>query len=123
MAKQFTLGKTERLKSKKQTDQLFSEGKKFSVTPFRIFYIINSTETSSHQFGVGVSSKVFKRATDRNRVKRLVKEAWRLQKLLLQAKLIVFFIYTGKELPEYKQVFDAVGKAIEKLNKLSVTNQ
>lgn len=123
MAKQFTLGKTERLKSKKQTDQLFSEGKKFSVTPFRIFYIINSTETSSHQFGVGVSSKVFKRATDRNRVKRLVKEAWRLQKLLLQAKLIVFFIYTGKELPEYKQVFDAVGKAIEKINKLSVTNQ
>lgn len=123
MAKQFTLGKTERLKSKKQTDQLFSEGKKFSVTPFRIFYIINSTETSSHQFGVGVSSKVFKRAKDRNRVKRLVKEAWRLQKLLIQAKLIVFFIYTGKELPEYKQVFDAVGKAIEKLNKLSVANQ
>jgi ribonuclease P protein component len=123
VAKKFTLGKTERLKSKKQTDQLFSEGKKFSVTPLRIFFMLNTSASISHQFGVGVSSKVFKRATDRNRVKRLVREAWRLQKHLLQAKLIVFFIYTGKELPEYKQVLDAVSKAIEKLNKLSVTNQ
>ena len=123
MAKKFTLGKNERLKSKKQTDQLFSEGKKFSLTPFRIFFITNTTESTSHQFGVGVSSKIFKRATDRNRVKRLVREAWRLQKQLLQSKLIIFFIYTGKELPEYKQVFDAVGKAIDKLNQLSSVSQ
>ena len=123
MAKQFTLGKNERLKSKKQTDQLFSEGKKFSLTPFRIFYTVNATESTSHQFGVGVSSKVFKRATDRNRVKRLVREAWRLQKHLLQIKLVIFFIYTGKELPEYEEVYNKVGRAIDKLNKLSVTNQ
>ncbi len=123
MAKKFTLGKNERLKSKKQTDQLFSEGKKFSLTPFRIFFITNTTESTSHQFGVGVSSKIFKRATDRNRVKRLVREAWRLQKKLLQSKLIIFFIYTGKELPEYNQVFEAVGKTIDKLNKLSSTSQ
>ncbi len=123
MAKQFTLGKNERLKSKKQTDLLFSEGKKFSVTPFRIFYSENTSISTSHQFGVGVSSKIFKKATDRNRIKRLVREAWRLQKPLLQSKLVIFFIYTGKELPEYKEVFDKMGKAIEKLNKLLSTSQ
>lgn len=123
MAKQFTLGKNERLKSQKQTDQLFSEGKKFSLTPFRIFYTDDTNEGSSHKFGVGVSSKVFKKATDRNRVKRLVRESWRLQKHLLQTKLVIFFVYTGKELPEYKEVHDKIGKIIDKLNKLSVTNR
>ena len=123
MAKQFTVGKKERLKSKKQTDLLFSEGKKFSLTPFRIFYSANTSVSLSHQFGVGVSSKIFKKATDRNRIKRLVREAWRLQKNLLQSKLIIFFIYTGKELPDYKEVYDKVGKTIDKLNKLLSTNQ
>lgn len=123
MAKQFTLGKNERLKSQKQTDQLFSEGKRFSVTSFRIYYSFSSAKNTYHQFGVGVSSKVFKKATDRNRVKRLVREAWRLQKHLLQPKLVIFFIYTGKELPEYKEVYNKTGIVIEKLNKLILTNQ
>ncbi|OSZ73862.1 ribonuclease P protein component [Chitinophagaceae bacterium IBVUCB2] len=123
MAKQFTLGKSERLKSKKQTDQLFSEGKKFSLVPFRIFYTTNTLENARNQFGVGVSNKIFKKATDRNRIKRLVREAWRLQQHLLQSKLIIFFIYTSKELPEYKEVYDKVGATISKLNKVLLTNK
>lgn len=127
MAKQFTLGKKERLKSRKQTEQLFSEGKKFTLTPFRIYYSVSKTESSSLppitiRFGVAVSSKIFKKAVDRNRIKRVVREAWRLQKSLLEEKLKeqknqlnIFFIYTGKELPEYKEIFDKMGKGINKL--------
>lgn len=123
MARQFTLGKNERLKSKKQTDQLFSEGQRFSLAPFRVFYMPGTVEKISNQFAVGVSSKTYKKATDRNRVKRLVREAWRLQKHLLQPKLSVFFIYTGKELPEYKEIYDKIGRVIDKLNKLPGANQ
>jgi ribonuclease P protein component len=127
MAKQFTLGKKERLKSRKQTELLFSSGKKFSYSPFRIHYLLNGGKDSLHHpiaigFGVGVSSKVFKKAVDRNRIKRLTREAWRLQKLSLRQKLKeqnsqlnIFFIYTGKALPNYKELYEKMGKVLEKL--------
>lgn len=120
MKKQFTLGKLERLKSRKAIDSLFKTGKKFSVPPFRVFYAL-SAETGV-QFGAGVSTRNFKKAADRNRIKRLTREAWRLQKSNFQESLNrlnkgvhIFFIYTEKELPAYKQVFECVGVALQKL--------
>ena len=135
VVKQFTLGKNERLKSRKQIDQLFSEGKKFSVTPFRIFYLLESLLTTndsppdnsrnSIQFGVAVSTKNFKRAVDRNRIKRLTREAWRLQKNELAEELKVtgkqlniFFVYNSKELPDFNSVKDKVALALKKLSSI-----
>ena len=127
MSKQFTLGKDERLKSRKQIEQLFDVGKSFVVTPFRIYFILNSelstsNERSPLQFGVGASSKNFKKAVERNRIKRLTREAWRLQKNELEERvkasvkqLSVFFIYTGKELPDFTMVKDKVSVALKKL--------
>src|SRR5687767_4595766 len=134
MAKQFKFEKNKRLKSRKQIELLFSEGNSFVVTPLRIYYLLASpaTDQSSSkivqpfaiQFAVGVSSKNFKRAVDRNRIKRLIREAYRLQKKELQEKLKeknlsmkVFFIFTGKELAEYKFVYSMVGIALQKLLK------
>lgn len=64
------------------------------------------------QAGVTVSSRSFKKAVDRNRVKRVMREVYRLQKLPLQNKveqagkhLLIFFIYTGKELPVYAELY------------------
>ena len=111
MAKQFTLGKDERLKSRKQIEQLFTKGKKFSISSFQGSLSIQCKLTNPPlQFGAGVSNKNFKKAVDRNRIKRLIREAYRLQKNELQEKLKeqkrqlnVFFIYTGKELPVYNE--------------------
>ena len=126
MAKQFTLGKHERLKSRKSIEQLFSEGKKIVVPPYRVFYILTpSAPDASLLFGTGVSAKNFKKAVDRNRIKRLTKEAYRLQKNSLQQKvkankvrLNVFFIYTAKELPAYDEVYEKIGSILKKLDKL-----
>jgi ribonuclease P protein component len=130
LAKQFTLGKNERLKSRKQIEQLFSEGRKFTVTPFRVFYLFQAPLSSEHllrklQFGVGVSVKNFKRAVDRNRIKRLTREAYRLQKNELAeklkvsgSKLNVFFIYTAKEIPDFKLVKDKVALVLKKFEKI-----
>lgn len=122
MSKQFTLGKEERLKSRKQTELVFSEGKKFTLAPFRVYYLSIKDQLNVLQFGVGVSTKNFKKAVDRNRIKRLAREAYRLQKKILEKKLIeansyltVFFIYTGKELPEYKDINDKIGRVLNKL--------
>jgi ribonuclease P protein component len=125
--KQFSLGKEERLKSRKQIEQLFDKGKSFVVAPFRIYFIVNSEspiqkDESRLKFGTGVSAKNFKKAVDRNRIKRLTREAWRLQKNEIREKtsekqkqLNVFFIYTGKELPDFKTVKEKVAIALKKL--------
>lgn len=123
MAKQFTLGKKERLKSRKQIDALFLEGKKFSISPFRVHYIATSDVVPDIRFGIGVSSKIFKKAVDRNRVKRLAREAWRLQKVAL-AELIaregislqVFAIFTGRELPQFAIMAEKMNMVIRKLH-------
>ena len=125
--KQFTLGKEERLKSRKQIEKLFAEGKSFVVNPFRVYFLFDGIFNAQRsmfnvQFGVGVSAKNFKKAVDRNRIKRLTREAWRLQKNDLREKikttrkqLNVFFIYTGKELPDFTTVKDKVAVALKKL--------
>jgi ribonuclease P protein component len=129
VAKQFTLSKDGRLKSRKLIDQLFIEGKKFTSAPFRIHYLLNQPANLSLQFGIGVSSKNFKKAADRNRIKRLTKEAWRLQKTPIynnlkvhEKKLNVFFIYIAKDLPVYKDIYDAVGRITDKLNLIIETS-
>jgi ribonuclease P protein component len=126
VAKQFTLGKNERLKSRKSIEQLFSEGKKIVVAPFRVLYMLNqSKEKSSLLFGTGVSAKNFKKAVNRNRIKRLMREAYRLQKKNLQDKieanniqLNIFFIYTGRVLPEYDEVYKKMSIVLNKLEML-----
>lgn len=133
MAKQFTLGKNERLKSRKQIEQLFSEGESFASSPFRVHYKMGNGQLSivkCLRFGAGVSGKNFKKAVDRNRIKRVTREAYRLQKKELGEKLRerdmslnLFFIYTAKELPDYKQVFASVEKIFKKLIRLVDENR
>ncbi len=131
MAKQFTLGKQERLKSRKLIEDLFSKGQRMSVFPYRIFYLCEQEVnpiTNNLQFGAGAGTRNFKKAVDRNRIKRLTREAWRLQKNELAKKLAannramtVFFIYTGKELPAFAFVKEKTALVIEKL--LTIVNE
>ena len=119
----YTLGREERLKSGKKIKALFAGGKVISIPPFRLLYQIQS-DKSPLQMGVAVSSRHFKKAVNRNRIKRLIREAYRLQKnelknyLEQQEKgLSLFIIYTGKSLPDYQLVFEKTGKLLEALKK------
>jgi RNase P protein component len=74
--------------------------------------------------GFGASKRNFKRAVDRNRIKRLSREGYRLQKEALLRRLeekglsmAVFFIYTGRDLPDYPTVTEKIGVALHKLIK------
>jgi ribonuclease P protein component len=96
-----------------------------SLFPFKVLWLLQSAPAESPlQAGFGVSSRHFKKAVDRNRIKRLSREAYRLQKgPLLQGLrekerfMAVFFIYTGKDLPDYATVNQRIGVALQKLIK------
>ena len=127
MAQKFTLGKAERLKSRKAIEQLFNSGKSFVVSPYRVMFVV--TKTGSLQFGAGVSAKNFKRAVDRNRIKRLTREAYRLQKIPLEQHLKkqrrgihLFVTYTGMTLPEYAVVYNSMQRILNKLLKIPDEN-
>ena len=112
-----------RLKSRKAIEELFAKGKSFSEFPLRVFWILGD-EATGLKAGFTASSRNFKKAVDRNRIKRLMRESYRLQKDLLEKKSIpgkslhIFFIYTGKDLPEYRVVFEKTGAALKRLVKL-----
>jgi ribonuclease P protein component len=118
------LGKSERLKSRNQIDQVFKAGNKIILFPFRLLY---QTEQGNRSVRAGftVSSKNFPRAVDRNRIKRLSREAYRLQKKELQTLVLkndyslhLFFIYTGKEIPGHEEISAPLKKLLDKLVKV-----
>ena len=125
MTKNNTYSKQEKLKSRKALEQLFAKGKSFSVFPIKVFYTVSDVSVSDAalvQAGVGVSSRIFKKAHDRNKVKRLLREVYRTQKQPLytsvasnQQQLNVFFLYIGKELPVFADLQIAMEKTLEKL--------
>ncbi len=116
-----SLKKTERLCSKKVIDKLFSEGESFLAFPLKV--VFKATELPQAvpvQAGFSVSKKIFKRAVKRNRIKRLMREAYRLNKQMLSVtaekqQMAVFFIFIGKELPSFAQVEKAMKKALSRL--------
>ncbi len=120
----FSFKKEERLCSKKIIDRLFSEGESFLVFPLKFVFL--KTKLSSAfpvQAGFSVGKKIFKKAVQRNLLKRRMREAYRLNKhelynVLLEEQMAVFIIYVGKELSDYGVIEQAVKKGIKKLSKL-----
>lgn len=124
----YFLKKDDRLKSRKAIELLFAKGKSFSNYPFRILWLNTENETGL-KAGFSASSKNFKKATDRNKIKRLMKEAYRLQKNDLQFQLIavnkginLFFIYTGKDVPAYDLIFEKTETVLKRIIKLADEN-
>lgn len=124
MPKRFGFPKAERLKSRKQIDLLFADGKAVSVFPVRAIYRFSPSEESGVWVGVTASKRYFKKAVDRNRIKRLLREAYRLQKeeLVNLAKANgksghLFFVYTDKTIADFETIKAAMYKCLQRLSK------
>ncbi|WP_071887771.1 ribonuclease P protein component [Rufibacter sp. DG15C] len=113
----------ERLRSKKLIDQLFREGSSFNSYPLR-FVVLRLPQPSVGapvQVLVSVSKRHFKKAVDRNRLKRQIREAYRLQKHALAAALspdttlLIAFLYTGKEKSSFNTICKKLNSGLERL--------
>lgn len=130
MVKRATFGRQEKLKSRKQIDALFQTGRSVVHFPLRVKYVVLplTEEINVAQAGFTVSKKHFKRAVQRNRIKRLLREAYRLQKAPLlqllqsqQQSAQLFFMFTDKVLPDYTTVFSAMAQCVHTLQQKIAT--
>ncbi len=120
-----TFKKEERLSSKIVINKLFEKGAYITVSPFRTVWLeTDSPLVFPAQVAISVSKKRFKHAVDRNKVKRLVREAYRLNKdsfhnTLIQKnkKCVLMFIYTGNSIPAYKDLESKIILTLQRLMK------
>jgi len=114
-----TLGINDRLKSKKEIELLFSEGKSISKYPVRLIYRKTTLQKENTiQTAVSVSKRNFKKAVDRNHIKRLLRESYRKNKYLVgnntTHQFAFMFLYTGKEIPDYIMIESKIKEIIQK---------
>lgn len=122
--KPFGLHKTERLYRRKQIETLFAEGRSFAVHPVRVVWT-KTLEKDDTPVKVlfSVSKKRFKRAVHRNRVRRLLKEAYRLEKQSLISvvpegvTLKIAFLFTASSLPDFPMIRDKIILTLQRLAK------
>lgn len=105
----YSFNKSEKLKSKTLIDKLFKEGKSVSAFPLRLVYMPSDESNSVlSKAGVSVSKRNFKRAVDRNRIKRLIREAYRLHKAQYLSNILTphafMILYIGKDMPTLQEL-------------------
>ncbi|MDP2068612.1 MAG: ribonuclease P protein component [Lutibacter sp.] len=115
----YTLGIDEKLKSRKLIEHLFAEGKRVKSFPLQLIYLqISHDSEFPVKVGFSVPKKVVKLAVDRNRIKRMMREAYRLNKYLISENIktpyIFMFIYTAKEEPKYADLVEILKKVFVK---------
>lgn len=117
----YTYPKREKLKSKKRIEALFIEGRSVKAYPLRLVYLPSSLAVNGVdvQVGVSVAKRSFKLAVSRNRIKRLMRESYRLHKNRIATKGTTFaalIIYTGREEVSQKELHKAMIKLINRFN-------
>ncbi len=124
MAK-FTFSKKERLKSSIQISKLFKSGNSFAKFPIRVLWTIQSIDPLLlPQVCFAVPKKKFANATDRNLLKRRMKEAYRLQKHILTEQsyygIQALFLFTSSEIVDYKSIEKSMIKILKQLKEIVV---
>lgn len=124
MSKLNSLNTAEKLKSRKIIGSLFSDGKVIGAYPIKFFWIATELKSDKPvQFAFSVPKRKFKKAVDRNKVKRLMREAVRLNKQALyekleskQQQLAIMVLYSGDKISDFATIENKVIKCYNKLN-------
>jgi len=120
----FTLSKAEKLKSKVEIDDLFANAQVIKQFPLKILFLKHSSSTPSNQNNpkilTSVPKKKFKRAVDRNLLKRRIREAYRLNKHIIKGENIksIGIIYVSNHAETFKVIEDKLILGLNRLIKI-----
>ena len=114
----FKFPSSEKLKSRKAIELLFTEGESVKSYPVKMFYLPSETIKTS-QAAFAVPKRNFKNAVDRNRIKRQLRESYRLHKQLLitnkEQKFTLLFLYLSKDILPYETIEKAIISTLKKI--------
>jgi ribonuclease P protein component len=113
-----TFKKEERLNKEKWIKELFEKGSSFILYPFRVIFLPHpDPDYPVHQVLITVSARNFKKAVDRNTIKRRIREAYRLNKLkiLSPGKWLIAYIYIAKEIVPSELIHKKLALTFERL--------
>ncbi len=107
-----TFKKAERLNSKILINRVFTEGISFSSYPFRVTFLQVKDEGVPTQILISASKRNYKKAVDRNKIKRLIREAYRKNKYIIwdfistkpDTTLLISIVYIGKSILTYSEI-------------------
>lgn len=119
----FSFGKEYKLCSKKVIDHIFEQGKTVKQFPVLTKFFATELKTEkSFQIVFAVPKRSFKKAVDRNRIKRLLREATRLEKNVLESylkknnrQIALFIIFTAKEEIKLSVLQTKINKSFNKI--------
>lgn len=120
-----TFPKSDRLSGIKSIETLFQQGVNGFVHPFKTVIYVHHEPVNSHlRLLISVPKRNFKKAVHRNRVKRLIREAWRRNKAEYQKTLTtnnicvdVALIFTARTIPDYKELEPKIILILQRLSK------
>lgn len=117
----FSFKKEERLRGRKTIQELFDKGSSFYLYPFKVLYQSKPLPgTLPASLLVTVPSKIFGKAVDRNKIKRRVREGYRLNKNRLhpERKWLIAYIYVAKKVLPSALIHQKISESLDTLNKL-----
>lgn len=116
-----TLNRDQKLKSRKDIAALFVEGANVKSFPLKIVFL--TSNENIHKVAFSVPKRSFKHAVDRNRIKRMLRECYRLNQELIvdhPNKLNLMFIFMGKTIPTYQELNTNVVVLLQKLSAVTL---
>lgn len=127
----FSFPKTERLKSRKRIGLLFKQKQTIGAYPLRVFWVEVEEEMETvTQAAFSVPKRKFKRAVQRNRIRRKIIEAYRLQKGELcqylaqeNKKIAIMWLYVATDPPTYATIEKSMKKLLYRLKQAIATNE
>jgi len=115
----FRFSKDARLSGRKAIENLFENGRSFSAFPLKVIFELCQSADQASKVLITVPARTFRKATDRNKLKRRIREGYRLNKSLLSSTsaFTVAYIYIAKEVLPSSTIHEAIQSSLRRLNR------